>query len=81
MPRLSQTLNFLQSPSFWEAQTALICQLTQCIVIGQTLQALVWNVTPLLQSPALAFVSFISSSPKGEQSDDARMYLKYTSCG
>ncbi len=34
MPRLSQTLPFLQSPSFWQAQSALIGQLTQFIVIG-----------------------------------------------
>ncbi len=31
MPRLSQTLRFLQSPSFQQAQSALIGQLTQCI--------------------------------------------------
>ncbi len=37
MPRLSQTaLCFLQSPSFRQAQSAL---LTQCIVIGRTTQA------------------------------------------
>ncbi len=47
MPRLSQTLCFLQSPSFRQAQSALIGQLTQCIVIGQTPQALVGNVMPL----------------------------------
>ncbi len=39
MPRLSQMLRFLQSPSFWQAQSALIGQLTQCIVIGRTPQA------------------------------------------
>ncbi len=39
MPRLSQTLRFLQSPSFQQAQSALIGQLTQCIVIGRTAQA------------------------------------------
>ncbi len=38
MPRLSQTLSFLQSPSFRQAQSALIGQLTQCIVIGRTPQ-------------------------------------------
>ncbi len=47
MPRLSQTLRFLQSPSFRQAQSALIGQLTQCIVIGRTPQARVRNVTPL----------------------------------
>ncbi len=47
MPRLSQTLSFLQSPSFWQAQSALIGQLAQCIVIGRTPPALVGNVTPL----------------------------------
>ncbi len=39
MPRLSQTLSFLQSPSFWQAQSAMIGQLAQCIVIGRTPQA------------------------------------------
>uniref|UniRef100_A0A672KNS2 Circadian locomoter output cycles protein kaput n=1 Tax=Sinocyclocheilus grahami TaxID=75366 RepID=A0A672KNS2_SINGR len=47
MPRLSQMLSFLQSPSFRQAQSALIGQLTQCIVIGRTPQALIGNVTPL----------------------------------
>ncbi len=46
MPRLSQTLRFLQSSSFWQAQSALIGQLTQSIVIGRTPQARVGNVTP-----------------------------------
>ncbi len=39
MPRLSQMLSFLQSPSFQKAQSALIGQLTQCIVIDRTPQA------------------------------------------
>ncbi len=39
MPRLSQTLRFLQSPSFLQAQSALIGQLAECIVIGRTPQA------------------------------------------
>ncbi len=39
MPRLSQIIRFLQSPSFRQAQSALIGQLTQCIVIGRTPQA------------------------------------------
>ncbi len=47
MPRLSQTLRFLQSPSFLQAQSALIGQLAECIVIGRTPQARVGNVTPL----------------------------------
>ncbi len=34
MPRLSKMLHFLQSPSFRQAQSALIGQLTQWIVIG-----------------------------------------------
>ncbi len=46
MPHLSQTLGFLQSPSFQQAQSALIGQLTQSIVIGRTPQARVRNVTP-----------------------------------
>ncbi len=36
---LSQTLHFLQSPSFRQVQSALIGQLAHCIVIGQTPQA------------------------------------------
>ncbi len=39
MPRLSQMRCFLQSPSFRQAQSALIGQLAQCIVIGRTPQA------------------------------------------
>ncbi len=39
MPHLSQTLSFLQSPSFRQAQSALIGQLAQCIVIGRIPQA------------------------------------------
>ncbi len=38
MPRLSQTLRFLQSPHFQQVQFALIGQLAQCI--GQTPQAM-----------------------------------------
>ncbi len=69
MPRLSQTLRFLQSPSFRQVQSALIGQLTQCIVIGRTPQACVRNVTPLSIIASFSFqVSFISSSPKREQS-------------
>ncbi len=37
MPHLSQMLSFLQSPFFQQAQSALIGQLTQSIVIGRTL--------------------------------------------
>ncbi len=40
MPRLSQI------PSFEQVQSALIGQLTQCIVIGRTPQARVGNVKP-----------------------------------
>ncbi len=70
MPRLSQTLRFLQSPSFRQAQSALIGQLTQCIVIGRTPQARVGNVTHLTIIPSFRFqVRFtINSSPKMEQS-------------
>ncbi len=78
MPRLSQTRRFLQSPSFRQAQSALIGQLTQCIVIGRTLQALVGNVTPLSIITSFSFqVNFISSSPKWEQSrmTDTEMML------
>ncbi len=69
MPRLSQTHRFLQSPSFQQVQSALIGQLTQCIVIGRTPQARVGNVTPLSIIASFSLqVSFISSSPKREQS-------------
>ncbi len=47
MPRLSQTRRFLQSPSFQQVQSALIGQLSQCIVIGRTPQARVGNLRPL----------------------------------
>ncbi len=81
MPPLSQTRHFLQSPSFWRAQSALIGQLTQCIVIGRTPQALVGNVTPLSIIASFSFqVSFtISSNPKKEQSHmtDTVMMLVY----
>ncbi len=39
MPHLSQTLSFLHSPSLRQAQSALIGQLVQGIVIGRTPQA------------------------------------------
>ncbi len=45
MPRLSQTLRFLQSPSLRQVQSALIGQLALCIVIGRTPKALVGNVS------------------------------------
>ncbi len=45
MPRLSQKRSFLQSPSFQQAQSALIGQLTQ--YIGRTPQARVGNETAL----------------------------------
>ncbi len=70
MPRLSQTHRFLQSPSFRQVQSALIGQLTQCIVIGWTPHALVGIVTPLSIIASFSFQnkSTISSSPRGEQS-------------
>ncbi len=46
MPRLSQTHRFQQSPSFRQAQSTLIGQLTQSIVIGRTQQAHFRNVRP-----------------------------------
>ncbi len=68
LPRLSQTCRFLQSPSFQQVQSALIGQLTQCIVIGRTPQARVGNVTPLTIIASFSFqVSFISSSRKGNR--------------
>ncbi len=91
MPHLSQAFRFLQSSYFRQAQSALIGQLTQSIVIGRTPQARVRNVTPLSIIVSFSFLinvktvnnvlSFpISSSPRGEQSRDrhsneARMYL------
>ncbi len=39
MPRLSQMRYFLQRPSFRQAQSTLIGQQTQNIVIGRTPQA------------------------------------------
>ncbi len=45
----------LQSPSFWQAQSALIGQLTQCIVIGQTPQARFRNVMPLTKIASFSF--------------------------
>ncbi len=35
MPRLFQTLRFLQSPSFWQAQSALIGQLTRALWLAE----------------------------------------------
>ncbi len=82
-------LHFLQSPSFRQAQSALIGQLAQCIVIGRTPRARVGNVTPLSIIASFSFQNYvqtvnnvlsftISSSPRGEQlhdrhSDDACM--------
>ncbi len=51
----SQTLHFLQSPSFRQVQSALIGQLTQSIVIGRTPQARVVNVTPLTIIASFSF--------------------------
>ncbi len=79
MPASLKCVVFYTSPSFRQAQSALIGQLTEYIVIGRTLQALVVNVTPLSVIASFSFrVSFISSSPKGEQSrvtdsNDARI--------
>ncbi len=61
MPRLSQTLRFLQSPSFRQAQSALIGQLTQCIVIGRT-QAASENVTPLSIIASFSLQSYSKDS-------------------
>ncbi len=55
MPRFCQTLSFLQSPSFRQAQSALIGHLAHCIVIGRTPQARVGNVTPLSIIASLSF--------------------------
>ncbi len=85
MTRLSQMCRFLQSPSFRQAQSALIGQLTEYIVIGRILQALVGNVTPPSVIASFSFqVSFISSrgtESRDRHSNDARMYLQYTSRG
>ncbi len=55
MPHLSQTLRFLKSPSFRQAQSALIGQLIQSIVIGRTSQARVGNVAPPTIIPSFSF--------------------------
>ncbi len=55
MPRLSQTCSFLQSPSFRQAQSALIGKLTQSIVIGRTPQARIENVMPLTIITSFSF--------------------------
>ncbi len=47
MPRLSQTHRFQQSPSFRQAQSTLIGQLTQCIVIGRTTTSTLQKCTPV----------------------------------
>ncbi len=57
MPRLSQTLRFVQGPSFQQVQSALIGQLAQCIVIGRTPQARIGNVTPLSIITSFSFQS------------------------
>ncbi len=85
MPRLSQTHRFLQSPTFRQAQSALIGQLTQCIVIGRTSsahrkcnapyhnRASAFKVTIKTVNNVVSFT--ISSSPKGEQSHVTVMML------
>ncbi len=55
MLRLSQTLRFLQSSSFRQAQSALIGQLTQSILIGRTPQAAVGNVMSLTIIASFSF--------------------------
>ncbi len=87
MPRLSQMRCFLKSPSFQQVQSALIGLLIQCIVIGRTPQARVGNVTPLSIIASFSFqVSLSVHAREGNRvsvthSDDARMYLQYTSRG
>ncbi len=80
MPRLSKTCSFPQSPSFQQAQYALIGQLAQCIVSDRTPQARVGNLIPLTIITSFSFkVSFVSSSPRGEQSrmTDTMMMLVF----
>ncbi len=60
MLRLSQTYRFLQSPSFLQVQSALIGQLTQCIVIGRTPQAHIGYVTPLTIITSFSFQVILS---------------------
>jgi len=48
LPRLSQMLSFLQSPSFWKAQSALTGQLAQCIVHHKPCRK--FNVLPSVQT-------------------------------
>ncbi len=61
-PASLKTLRFLQSPSFRQAQSALIGQLTQCNAIGRT----VTTLTIIASFSFQVIVSFtISSSPRG----------------
>ncbi len=53
--RLSQTLRFLQSRFFRQAQSALVGQLAQCIVIGWNNTSRIGNVMP---SSIIASFSF-----------------------
>ncbi len=53
----AMAFSFQQSPSFQQAQSALIGQLAQCIVIGQTPQARVGNVMPLSIIASFSFQS------------------------
>jgi len=57
MPCLSQLRCFLQSPYFQQAQSALIGQLTQFIMIGRTRLARVGNVTPLTIIASFSFLN------------------------
>ncbi len=62
MPRLSQTLRFLQSPSFRQAQSALIGQQTQSSMIGRTPQGLVGNVTPMSIIASFSFQNTVNKT-------------------
>ncbi len=81
--------HFLQSPSFRQAQSALIGQLTQCIVIGRSPQAHVGNVISLTIIVSFSKINIktvhnvlsfsINSSPKWVQRrvTDTVMMLVY----
>ncbi len=75
MPNLSQTLRFVKSPTFRQAQSALIGQLTPHHKLCRKCNAPFYN-RELQLSVNKALSSAISSSPKGEQSHVADTVMK-----
>ncbi len=80
MPRFSQTSHFLLSPSFQQAPSALIGQLTQPIAIGRTPQVRVGKVTPLTLIASFSFqISFSIIKPERgtESRDNTQWWCSY----